>query len=745
MAYSSAIIDPYVELDVPRNASQQEIKQAYRRIALASHPDHHSNDATAAERFRRASQSYALLRDPARRLTFDRTGRWDDEQHWEPELDVQLVEALEIFARDFGAAVEVPLTDERAPTHAGRITMPVDISYDHVERGARLRMPAPCVLCAGSGAREGSAQVRCTSCGGSGQLRQVESSLLGPRIHTESCESCHGSGRRAILVCPGCNGSGRAPGAEGVDVVIPRGTADGDALVGVSGNGFRFVARLSEDPRWARDGADLYATKRIPYEVAVLGGAVDVDLPGRKHRVQLAAATASGHRVRIAGEGLPLRDGSGRGDLILTVHVSVPEQVGAVERWLLEARRARSNGAASATTATGIARAHEWARGIASGQWRRWREQHHASSLLRIEKTAASLRSAANLLSESEQSLGPLLERAFAVLAPEAARARTRLDGARVRHAAMGEFVVDGVLAIGLGIGIWFLAWYAASAIAASGDAPWWVMLRHMHPAFYAFVPLAAGLGAGALRAQRGRRLLPRVLMVLLSIAAGVAAAALWLAVHATVTRLAPDADFIGFISVIAAFAASVAPISMFLLANYSIVESARKAVRDSIDRADKRTLQNFDVAAARLATRLEGTERAFRQLLTRADDARHPLTSLFNGNADALANDAQRRLQSTRTRAALALAGATAVTLLWLTAVFVAVVGIVSGGAGAEWVIAGGALAVVALSFRLRESMRAAWIAATIVSFGSLALVLSPSALAAALVRRAQPTRISR
>ena len=90
MAYSPAILDPYVELDVPRNASQQEIKQAYRRIALASHPDHHAEDPNAAERFRRASVSYALLRDPERRVKFDRTGRWDEEQ-WEPELDVQLV------------------------------------------------------------------------------------------------------------------------------------------------------------------------------------------------------------------------------------------------------------------------------------------------------------------------------------------------------------------------------------------------------------------------------------------------------------------------------------------------------------------------------------------------------------------------------------------------------------------------------------------------------------------------------
>lgn len=796
--YSSVTVDPYAELSVPRDASDQAIKQAYRRIALETHPDRHSNDPTSAERFRRASQSYALLRDPARRLVFDRTGRWDDEE-WAPaDLDVELASALEIFARDFGAAIDIPVMEGHAPAHTGRVTMTVDVSYEEVERGGRRRILAPCAGCAGSGAREGSTLVRCTSCGGSGRLRHVESSFLGPRIHTEPCGTCHGSGRRPVLVCPGCNGSGRAPDGEIVDVLIPRGTAEGDLLATMSGDGSRFVARLVEDQRWARDGADLYAISRIPYEVAVLGGPVDVELPERLHRVEVAAGTASGHRVRIPDQGLPFRDGSGRGNLILTLHVAVPERVGPFERWLLKVRWGQSAAVTRSGPAAWLSQVQARARAIAGGQWRQWRAHQHKSSLLRIEKAAASLRSAAGLLNESEQRLGPLLERGFPMIAPEAAKARDRLKGSRPRHAALAEFVVDGVLVIGLGAGLWFLAWYAAPAIAGAGDAPWWVLMQKIHPGFVALVPLIAGLGAGAVRAMTVKQWLQRCAALPLGLAVGAAAAMTGTAMYATAMRMAPEADFIllATMSVMAAFAVGIAPIFLFLLGD-SIVDSARLAISESSELADRRTLRKYDAAAARLATQLESTERAFRQLLTEAEDARHPLTSLLESAADTLAADRHRRPRATAVRAAVALAGSVAVTIVWIAATALAVVtawtllpeasnwarfataaataglcavgsllppallerhrrtsdvttalvtvaavlaliAVVTGGLGAAagWFAAGGATAALVLSFRLPESIRATTIAAVIAGAGALATVLWPVALAYGALR---------
>jgi molecular chaperone DnaJ len=797
MPHSSLTVDPYAVLGVPRDASPQAIKQAYRRIALDSHPDRHSKNPASIERFRRASESYALLRDPERRLVFDKTGRWDDTRWEQRELDIQLAEALEIFARDFGAAVDIPVTDDRAPAHTGRIAVNVDISYEEVERGGRRRIVAPCAHCAGSGAREGSTQVRCTSCGGSGRLRHVESSFLGPRIHTESCGTCHGAGRRPLLACPACNGSGRSPGGESIDVVIPRGTAEGDSLASLSGGSAQFVARLVEDPRWARDGADLYATGRIPYEVAVLGGAVDVELPGRNHRMDVAAGTASGHRLRIPDRGLPLRDGSGRGNLILTLHVAVPERVGRVERWLLRQRLGRSDAMKRPGLAARLSRLQARARETAGGQWSQWRAHHHRSSLLRIEKAAASLRSAAGLLSESEQRLGPFLERGFTMVAPEAARARGRLDGGRLRHAALAEFVVDSVLVTCLGAGLWLLVWYAEPAIAAAGQAPWWALLRQVHPASVAVLPILAGLGTGALRVVTPRRWVQRLVALPLGVAVAAAAAATGAAMYATAMRVAPAADYIlvAAMSVIAAFAVGIAPAFLFILGD-TIVDSARKAVAESSDRVDRRTLRKYDVATARLATHLEGTERAFRELLTQADDARHPLTSLLNGAAETLAGDRHRRPRSTAVRAALALAGSIGVTAVWIAATALAVVTafslfpeaatwsrlataataaalcaigsllpavllerhrnrgvttalatavavlalagtLTSASDPAGFLAAAAAIAALALSFRLPESVRATNIAAVIVASWTLALVLWPVTLAHAVLRK--------
>jgi hypothetical protein len=557
----------------------------------------------------------------------------------------------------------------------------------------------------------------------------------------------------------------------------------------------RFVARLVEDQRWARDGADLYATGRIPYEVAVLGGAADVELPARTYRVEVAAGTPSGHRIRIADQGLPLRDGGGRGNLILTLHVAVPDRLGTVERWLVKARWGGSIGVTQPGIAARLSLFQVRAREMAREQWRQWRAHHHKASLLRIEKAAASLRSAAVLLSESEQRLGPLLERGFRTIAPEAALARGRLEGHRSRHAALAEFVVDAVLMIGLGAGLWLLAWYAAPAVAAAGDAPLWVYLRQIHPASLALVPLMAGLSAGTIRGMTAQPWIHRLVALPLGIAIGATTAATGAGMYATAMHVAPEADFYLLVgmSLIAAFAIGIAPIFLFILAD-SIVDSARTAVVESSDRADRQILRKYDAAAARVATHLEGTERVFRQLLTEADDARHPLTSLLNGAADTLAGDRHRRPSSTAVRAALALAGSVGVTSLWLVATALAVVtafalfpeasiwfrlataaviaglctfgsmlppsllerhrthslttglattiavlalaAVLATGVGAGWLAAAAGTAALVLSFRLPESIRATTIAAVIIASGAIALILWPVALAHAVLR---------
>jgi molecular chaperone DnaJ len=803
MLHSSLTLDPYQALEVSPDASSRAIKQAYRRIALESHPDHNSGDGEASERFRRASRAYTLLRDPERRATYDRTGRWDDSQ-WEPaDLDVQLTEAIDIFAREFGSALNLPAEDGggRAPTHAGSAAIPVDISFEEVERGGRRRMPASCARCAGSGARDGSAQVRCTSCGGSGRLRHVESSLLGPSIRTESCDSCRGSGRRPLLACPGCDGSGRAPGDAMVDVMIPRGIRDGDPLPSISANGTRFVARLLDDQRWARDGADLYATSRIPYGLAVLGGAVDLDLPGRTHRVEVDAGTASGHRLRIASKGLPLRDGSGRGDLIVTLHVDVPKKIGGLERWILAPRRGR----AAAEPSTGLAarlielQAKAWT--AARGEWGQWRRRHFRASLVRVERAAASLRAAAVLVSRSEERLGPLLDRGFPLIAPEAAKARQRMAAktSQPRPAATATFLVDIVLVAVVMASVWIGARYSAPALQAAGDTAWWTTIRAIHPGGFALVPLLAGLGAGAIAAMTPRQWI----LYLLAVPLGLTLAATWITMgsvwYALGVHLIPGVQSIGFslFGATLAVTLSIASVALFLLGS-TLVGSTRSAIAERSDRNDHRTLRRYDRTTARLADHLEATERAFRQLLAQADDARHPLTSLLDGAADLLTTDSRRRSRPGSLRATLALIGFIVVTGAWIgatamavmaafhlvpeapgwvrltnaaavaglcalgsvlppaflerhrprsaitaiaTVIAVVALGGILGGAGAAgatagWLVTAGAIAALALSFRLNESAHATMIAGVILTSGAMAILLWPFAIGLGALR---------
>jgi molecular chaperone DnaJ len=677
MSYSSATLDPYRILGVSREASLQTIKQAYRRVALESHPDRHPGDPDAAERFRLASRAYELLRDPIRRPAYDRTGRWDD-TGWGPDaMDVQLADAIEIFAREFGAAVELPATDEWAAAHAGAVPVPVDVTWDEVESGGRRRVPTPCARCAGSGSREGSAQVRCTSCGGSGRLRKVQSSFLGPRIQTEPCQDCRGTGRRPLLPCSVCDGSGRAGDGEPLELLIPRGVGDGDPLFGMASNGSRFVARLVEDQRWARDGADLYAIGRIPYELAVLGGSMEIQLPGRAFRVDVAPGTASGHRARVQGQGLPHRDGDGRGDLVLTLHVAVPDRIGTLERFWLALRRGRRTPRPGPGVARRIRSLRARAAEVARDRWRLWKLQRRQTSLVRIESTAASLRASARFVAESERRLGPLLEQAFPLIAPEAALARRRLErDARARTGSpLGTLVVDSLLAATLAAVLWYGIRFSGPALLAAGDAPLWAVIAAVHPVFAALAPVAIGLAAGALR-ERG--IVPWV-QRLAALPIGVALAGITFGVGATsfavATYLVADADPVTVVALTGALALTLGLVPLILLLlGVSVVRSVRSLIRDAADRRDRRTLRHYDTAAAHLSTEIQGMERAFRELLARADDARHPLTSLLDTAASTLTGERDRVDRGEGRKAVAALAAGILIAAAWTAATALAV-----------------------------------------------------------------------
>jgi molecular chaperone DnaJ len=751
MAYLAAMVDPYVALGVSRDASLQAIREAYRRLSLDSHPDHNPGDSGAAARFLNATRAYALLRDPERRAAFDRTGRWHDDRRGRHDMAVQLTEAIEVFAREFESDSGLPGM-EATVDHSVR-PVAVKVTYEEVERGGKRRLPAVCTDCAGSGAQDGSAD--------------------GP--------------------CKACGGSGRSLGAEPIVVHIPRGVADGDPLPSATPDWCLFIARIADDERWARDGADLYATGQMPYELAVLGGMLEVELPGRRYRVEVRPGTTSGHRSRIAHQGLPLRDRAGRGDLILTLHVAVPERVGFLERLLLEARRLGSGDSRVRGLAAHLCRLQARAWHVARRRWSQWRDRHHQSAVRRAENAAASLRSSARLVNEGAR-LGPVIEDGFRLIAPEAARARSRLheNTHRPRLSALAAFVVDSVVVGVLAGTVWLGARYAspAMAAAAAGDAVlWWQLMRALHPALFPVVPIVAGLAAGTVLATIPRRWAHLLVGLPLGLAVAGAAMATGSAGHAVAVHMLSGTDSLaaGVLTGALAVIVSIIPVLLFLLSTM-LVKSARLAIGEAEDRRDRRILREYDATAARLV----GSLGAFRQLVAQARDAGQPLSALVDQAAGTLAGQADRA-RTSGAHALLALVVPVVITALWIAStalamdaafsvlpattpfwvrlataattaalcalgsfippllperhrpngiiillavvvaalVLTAILGGV-GGAGPQpgWLLVGGAVAALVLSFRLVESMGAAGMAVVMILAGAVAMILWPVAL---------------
>jgi molecular chaperone DnaJ len=744
------MIDPYEALGVSREASPEKIKQAYREISRESHPDQNPEDPDAAGRFLDASRAYALLRDPEQRSVYDRTGRWEEDGRRPDDPGVQLAEAMDVFAREFEAASSLPATSDRLGTSDAPVVA-VSVTYEEVERGGVRRLPAPCVHCAGSGAQDGSAGARCLP----------------------------------------CDGSGRAPDAAQIDIRIPRGVADGDPLPSFASDRYQFVARVLEDGRWSRDGSDLHVIGRIPYDLAVLGGMLELQLPGRTYPLEVEPGTVSGHHHRIPGEGLPLSERGARGDLVITLQVVVPGQVGVLERWLLEARRMES----ASTPVRGLAayvfliQARAWA--AARRRWSEWRNRNDRASVLRAERGAAALRSAAGLLTESDTQLRPLLEDGLRRIATEAARARDQLHMTRIRpgSSALASFVVDAAMVVILGGAVVLGIRYAAPAMAVAGDAPWWAFMGAMHPAVFAVVPLIAGLAAGAVTAKApggaARIAVGLPLGVIAAAAAAAAGSACYaVAMYAFGGVLSPVATIL---SGVLAITVSILPFLLFPL-GAALVAGARAIVSHSEYRRNRRAISKYGIATSHLADHLA----AFRHLLAQTDDARQPLASLLERAAPALAREAERR-RTGPLNAALAMATPVIITGLWFGATALAVgslfgvlpagtglglrlataaavtalcalgsllprsllerhrpgqiitgvamamaavvlVGIVGGvggsGPGVGWLLAGGATGALVLSFRLAESVDTTGTAIVMVLSGAVAIILWPVVL---------------
>jgi molecular chaperone DnaJ len=350
--------DFYSVLGVQRAASDDEIKKAYRKLAMQYHPDRNNGSREAEEKFKEITEAYDVLRDPNKRAAYDRYGEAGlrSAAGGAGFHHVDLSEALGIFMRDFGAFSG--LGDLFGATGGRRqgnsragsdVKLTVELTLQEVATGVQKTFNAklldPCDRCEGAGAEQGTKAQRCSTCGGSGEVRRAQRSFFGQFVSVAPCPTCAGEGTVIAAPCKKCKGEGRIRGDHSIPVQIPAGVATGQymTLRGMGNAGPRggprgdvlVVFDVADDPRFERDGEDLYCEVLVSYPQLVLGDDVEVPAVTTTVSLRIPPGTQSGQVFNVRGRGLPRVNASGVGDLHVRVQLWTPDSVTRDEEALL--------------------------------------------------------------------------------------------------------------------------------------------------------------------------------------------------------------------------------------------------------------------------------------------------------------------------------------------------------------------------------------------------------------------------
>jgi molecular chaperone DnaJ len=350
----------YSTLGVPKNASADAIKKAYRKLARENHPDRNPGDAAAEERFKEVQAAYDVLSDPEKRKQYDAfgsaNGRRGDPAGWNVPGDFDLGDLGGLFGDLFGGGGRFRRGPRAEP--AGRrgadLEAQVRLSFEDSLRGIETRIPVDvetaCHDCGGSGAKPGTAPSVCPECKGRGVT--AESQGLFALSHT--CPRCGGQGTVIEDPCPSCQGSGRERRTKRYTVKIPAGVKDGTRIrlkgkgepgVGGGSPGDLFVVtRVGPSRLFARRGAsDLELEVPVTFAEAALGATVEVPTPyGERLSLKVPAGSEDGKLLKMRGHGAPALKGGGKGDLVARLRVSVPKKLTKKEREAIEALRQAS-------------------------------------------------------------------------------------------------------------------------------------------------------------------------------------------------------------------------------------------------------------------------------------------------------------------------------------------------------------------------------------------------------------------
>jgi molecular chaperone DnaJ len=349
MSRASLPRDPYEVLGLARDASEQEVKKSFRRLARELHPDVNAHDPQAEEKFKEAAEAYEILSDPQRRATYDRYGHEGLRSGgYAPNFDA-FGSIGDLFDAFFGGSS--PFGGRSAGSaQGGDVAVALEIDLRQAARGTNEEIAYEavdrCEHCHGNGAEPGTPIETCARCGGAGQLQVVTRTPFGQMMRTVVCDTCHGDGRTAKQPCGECRGRGRRAGKRTLTVDVPAGIADGQRIrlsgkghageAGAPAGDLYVLVRVRADERFVREGDDLITALDVSAPLAAVGATLDVPTLDGTTSIRITPGTQPGEVLTVRGHGMPsLRNGK-RGSLRVVVNVVVPRRLSSEQRELFE-------------------------------------------------------------------------------------------------------------------------------------------------------------------------------------------------------------------------------------------------------------------------------------------------------------------------------------------------------------------------------------------------------------------------
>ena len=355
----SVFMDPYQVLGVSRDASDDEIKKAYRNLSRKYHPDANPGDKEAEEKFKEAAEAYDVLSNEEKKRRYDQFGHAGVGGAGQGgfgggmSMDDIFSQFGDIFGSFGGFSGFGGFGGGRSARRVNRgtnlrvkVKMNLQEIATGIEKKIKVKKYVACQHCNGTGAKDGKSYSTCSTCKGSGQVTRVQNTILGAMQTTSTCPTCEGEGKIINEKCTFCNGEGVLMSEEVISINIPAGVGEGMQLsLSGKGNAARrggvngdliVLIEEEEHPELVRDGNDLLYNVFIGYPEAVLGETVEIPTIEGKVKVKIEAGTQPGKILRLRGKGLPDVNGYGKGDLLAKVNVWIPKNLSKDEKKLVE-------------------------------------------------------------------------------------------------------------------------------------------------------------------------------------------------------------------------------------------------------------------------------------------------------------------------------------------------------------------------------------------------------------------------